>query len=568
LTGADSGLAPSPFLTEEEVQKPSARLFSILLLSLVTVSFASAQNFTNLLSFQGINGANPYSAMVQGYDGNFYGTTLKGGTFDSGTVFRVTPQGALTTLYSFCTNPSCFDGAYPFASLFQASDGNLYGTTQEGGFQNAGTIFRIAENGKPASVYSFCAQANCNDGISPSGVVEGTDGNFYGTTSLGGTTDMGTVFRITPSGKLTTIYTFCSQGGACPDGSSPGGGLVQASDGNFYGITEQGGANAVGTIFRMTPEGAITTLHSFDLTDGSSGIASLIQAADGNFYGTSEVGGPHAGGTVYKMTPSGAYSVIYYFCSQGSPCTDGASPLGGVTQGSDGNFYGTTVSGGAFNFGTAFKLTPAGELSIYSFTTFGGNYPYAGLLLATNGILYGTTYAGGANLDGTLFSIAVGLRPDVETTPAAQKEGTVIGILGQGFTTASTVTFGGVPSSQVTLHGASALTAVVPAGAPTGPVTVTTGDATLTSVQPFRVIPEILSFNPASGPVGQTVTITGSGLAQTIKINFGNVPATNVNVTSDTEVTAEVPTGAKTGHIVVETKGGIAVSASTFTVTQ
>ena len=550
------------------MQKPAARLFPALLLCLVSVSSASAQTFTNLLDFNGRDGSHPYSAMVQGYDGNFYGTTLKGGAWDSGTVFKVTRDGVLTTLYSFCANPNCFDGAYPFASPFAASDGNLYGTTQDGGFQNAGTIFKIGLHGAPALLYSFCAQDNCADGVSPSGVVEGTDGNFYGTTFLGGSTDLGTVFKITPSGKLTTLYTFCSQGGSCPDGSSPGAGLIQASDGNFYGTTEQGGANNFGTIFKITPSGTLTTLHNLDPSEGSGGIASLMQAADGAFYGTSEAGGPHAGGTVYKITPSGAFSTVYYFCAQGSPCTDGASPLDGLVQASDGNFYGTTVSGGLDDFGTAFKLTPAGQLSIISFRSLGGNYPYAGLLLATNGILYGTTYAGGTNGNGTLFSIAAGFRPSAETTPAAQREAASIGILGQGFTSSSIVKFGGVQSSRVNLLGPNALTAVVPAGATTAPVTVTTGDAALASAQPFRVIPQVLSFNPPSGPVGQSVTLTGTGLAQTVQVDFGNVQATNLNILSDTQVTADVPVGAKTARIVIETKGGIAVSATAFTVTQ
>lgn len=550
------------------MQKPATRLFPILLLCVVTSSLVSAQTFTNLLNFDGHNGANPYSAMVQGYDGNFYGTTLKGGAFDSGTVFRVTPEGVLTILYSFCTNPNCFDGAYPFASPYAASDGNLYGTTADGGFQNAGTVFRIGLHGAPALLYSFCALDNCTDGVSPSGVVEGTDGNFYGTTFEGGTTDLGTVFRLTPSGQLTTLYTFCSQGGSCPDGSGPGSGLIQASDGNFYGTTEQGGTNNFGTIYKITPSGALTTLHNLDPSEGSGGIASLMQAADGNFYGTSQAGGPHSGGTVYKMTPSGAFSPVYNFCAQGSPCTDGASPLDALVQASDGNFYGTTVTGGTFDFGTAFKLTPAGDLSIISFPSLGGNYPYAGLLLATNGIFYGTTYAGGDGGGGTLFSIAAGLRPNVQASPAAQREGAAISVLGQGFTSSSIVKFGGVQSSRVTLRGSHALTAVVPAGATTAPVTVTTGDATLATPQPFRVIPQVLSFNPPSGPVGQSVTITGTGLAQTLKVFFGDVPATNLKLLSDTQVTADVPAGAKTARIGIETKGGAAVSATVFTVTQ
>ncbi|MGA2076792.1 MAG: choice-of-anchor tandem repeat GloVer-containing protein [Terriglobia bacterium] len=340
-------------------------------------SFCSQTNCTD--------GNSPIAGLVQGSDGNFYGTTVGGGAYSDGTVFKITPSGTLTTLHSF--TGSAFppvDGAVPEAGLVQGSDGNFYGTARNGGSggDNGGTVFKITPDGTLTTLYSFCSQSNCTDGLYPyAGLVQGTDGNFYGTTNIGGANNVpvgnGTVFKITPSGALTTLYSFCSQSG-CTDGNGPSAGsLVQATDGNFYGTTGGGGATdngGNGTVFKITPSGTLTTLYSFcsqsNCTDGALPTG-LVQATDGNFYGTTYCGGANAGsldcsspgaGTVFKITPSGALTTLYSFCSQ-SGCTDGVTPYAGLVQGSDGNFYGTTnASGGEYNFssgyGTVFKLTP------------------------------------------------------------------------------------------------------------------------------------------------------------------------------------------------------------------
>jgi len=216
-----------------------------------------------------------------------------------GTVFQITPSGTLTTLYSFCSQSKCTDGAYPLAPLVQGTNGNFYGTTYFGGnsfaSKGAGTVFQINAAGTLTTLYSFCSLGgnSCTDGASPAaGLLQATDGNFYGTTSSYGANGGGTVFQITPSGTLTTLYNFCSQF-ACEDGIIPLGALIQAMDGDLYGTTSGGGTNREneGTIFKITPTGSLTTLYSFDLTDGAYPAAGLLQATDGNFYGTTEFGG-------------------------------------------------------------------------------------------------------------------------------------------------------------------------------------------------------------------------------------------------------------------------------------
>jgi uncharacterized repeat protein (TIGR03803 family) len=317
---------------------------------------------------------------VQGSDGNFYGITSFGGANDGGTVFKITPSGTLTTLYNFCSQSGCADGAAPYAALVQGTDGNFYGTTTRGGANpgfygdGGGTVFRITPGGALTTLYSFCTQRACRDGGWPvANLVHGTDGNFYGTTGLGGINgaDAGTVFRVTPAGSLITLYSFCSKGGSvCADGAGPSAGLVQGSDGDFYGTTEDGGAGAscprhfgCGTVFKITPNAALTTLYSFcsqtDCTDGRNPKAGLILGTDGNFYGMTGWSGSSDHGTVFRLTPDGVLTTLYSFCSTGG-CRDGAEPEGKVLQGGDGNFYGTTSGGGLKpnnSDGTVFRLS-------------------------------------------------------------------------------------------------------------------------------------------------------------------------------------------------------------------
>jgi uncharacterized repeat protein (TIGR03803 family) len=484
---------------------------------------APAQTFRTLASFDGTGGTYPGASLIQATDGNFYGTTEQGGASATcqngcGTVFKVTRSGALTTLYSFCSQSGCADGSEPAAALVQATDGNFYGTTFQGGSDfgctsGCGTIFKITPGGTLTTLYSFCSQTGCPDGANPlAPLVKAADGSFYGTTANGGANvsaclqGCGTVFSITPNGTLTTLYRFCSESG-CPDGAGPSGPLVQATDGKFYGTNAHGSAStAGGTIFKITPGGTLTTLHVFGSQsgDGYAPTGGVAQASDGNFYGTTIQGGAGEAcfgapcGTVFKITPSGTLTTLYSF-----NFTDGANPFGGLIQASDGSFYGTTFYGGAYSTGadsggTAFEITPSGTLTtLYNFCfrsgCIDGNDPVAGLVQDTNGRLYGTTSDGGASHActggcGTTFSLSVGLEPFVETLPTFGKVGKPVKILGTNLTGATSVTFNGVPATFTVASG-PLIKATVPAGATTGTVQVVTPSGTLSSNVPFTVVP-------------------------------------------------------------------------------
>jgi len=487
----------------------TACILSVFCLA-VALTSSAATTVTTLVSFDGTNGSQPeFGSLVQGTNGNFYGTTWSGGANIAGTVFKITPAGKLTTLYSFCAQAGC-NGYSPDAGLVQATNGNFYGTTGLGGAHNYGTVFEITPAGKLTTLYSFCAQSGCTDGQSPdAGLVQATNGNFYGTTLNGGAIGAGTVFEITPAGKLTTLHSFCSQT-SCGDGGASQGGLVQATNGNFYGTTSGGGANGGGTVFEITPAGKLTTLYSFcaqsGCADGSEPSAGLVRATNGNFYGTTTYGGADGKGTVFEITPAGKLTTLHSFCSQIS-CGDGDGAFGTLVQATNGNFYGTTVAGGAnssgcggYGCGTVFQITPAGKLTtLYSFCAQSGcadgSEPSVGLVEATNGNFYGTTTYGGANSSGcggygcgTVFSLSVGLGPFVETRPTSGKVGAAVIILGTNVTGATGVSFHGT-AAKFEVVSKSEIKTTVPSGATTGYVTVTTAKGTLKSNVKFRVIP-------------------------------------------------------------------------------
>jgi uncharacterized repeat protein (TIGR03803 family) len=361
-----------------------------------SVSIACVSNFSLLYSFAGGSGdsADPYHTLIQGSDGDFYGTTLAGGAGNVGTIFKVTPSGTETVFYSFAS--------IPYSGLVQGSDGNIYGTTASGGTSGRGTVFKITPSGTETVLYSFPA-----GGSEPyTGLIQGSDGNFYGTTGANGTSDDGTVFKVTPSGTETVLHVFAKSGS---DGEIPYAGLIQGSDGNFYGTTYFGGSNGLGTVFKVTPSGTETVLYSFagGSGDGEHPYAGVIQGSDGNFYGTTYQGGTSGNGTAFKITPSGTETVLYAFAGG---ISDGANPEAGLIQGSDGNFYGNTLKGGASGLGTVFKLTPSGtETILHAFAGGGsdGANPSANLVQGSDGNLYGSTGAGGTSGDGTFFKVTL-----------------------------------------------------------------------------------------------------------------------------------------------------------------
>ena len=449
----------------------------------VTAVASSAQTFTNLVSFGGADGCAPYTmSMVQGTDGNLYGTADAGGTDNLGTIFRVTPGGTLTTLHDF----SAPGGINPINGLDLAADGNFYGATWYGGTNQWGTIFKVSLSGELTTLYDSSSTVGVVNTL-----VQGENGNFYGTGCIPNSATAtpclaygpGTVFKLTPGGTLTVLDTLSGVDGWGPSE------LIQATDGNFYGATYGGGASCCGTVFKISPGGALTTLHSFSGTDGNGPTAGLVQGIGANsperdLYGTAFSGGADGYGSVYKITLEGTLTTLHNFDG-----TEGANPYAGLVQGTDGNFYGTTLNGGTDNWGTVFEITPRGRFTmLHTFTGPDGLRPYGGLVQATDGSFYGTTDQGGSTGCGTIFSLSVGLGPFVRALPHSGQVGRVIRILGTDLTGATAVTFNGAPAA-FTIDAPTEITATLPAGATSGKIQVTTPGGTLMSAGPFTVLP-------------------------------------------------------------------------------
>ncbi|MBA3914065.1 MAG: hypothetical protein H0X25_09495 [Acidobacteriales bacterium] len=464
----------------------------------LTLGLTWAQTFTVLHSFNRTDGAQPYAALVQGLDGSFYGTTSGGGTQNGhGTIFKITASGAFTNLFNFngqgdggqpdagltlvpdgslygvtnvgglpdragtifkfsdnaLTTLHSFDrsiASLPFGGLLLSADGNLYGTTSgEGGDtqETAGTVDRITRDGAFTIVHHFVYGSN--DGWDPHAqLVQNRDGALYGTTTIS-LDNPGTIFRINQAGDVTTLYRFCSSGDTCPDGGFPDGGLAQGADGAFYGATKIGGdplcglTSGCGTLFKLDRSG-LTTLHVFENSDGAAPETALYQATDGNFYGTAFQGGNLEAeecfgvgcGTIFSLSPSGSFTLLYSFCAT-TGCPDGRAPFGPLTQGTDGNLYGTAAFSGTSDVGVIYKLS-------------------------------------------------LGLPPFIKLLPASGVTGKSIRILGNNLLGTTGVTFNGVPA-EFTVNTNSFITAKVPAGATSGTVQVTTPNGVLSSNIAFHV---------------------------------------------------------------------------------
>jgi uncharacterized repeat protein (TIGR03803 family) len=353
----------------------------------VLFSFSSASN----------GGITPVSTLAQGTDGNFYGTTNLGGAGNNGSLFVITPTGALTTLVSFAGT----NGDDPIGGLIQGTDGNFYGTANGGGASSDGTLFKMT----PAGVLTTLVTFTGPNGQFPSGnLIQATDGNFYGTVYNGGSSSQGTVFKMTPAGVLTTLVSFTVANGAGPEA-----GLVQGTDGNFYGTTAFGGVSNDGTVFKMTPAGVLTTLVSFTgtsgLAPGTSPEAGLVQGPDGNFYGTTHTGGGSNLGTIFKVTPAGVLTTLFTFLGD----ANGSNPRSTLVVDGYGNFYGTAETGGTTPFdGTLFEMSPAGVLTtLVAFVGPNGGFPDSGVIQGTDGNFYGTTINGGTAGDGVVYQLVI-----------------------------------------------------------------------------------------------------------------------------------------------------------------
>jgi uncharacterized repeat protein (TIGR03803 family) len=398
------------------------------------------------------------------------------------------PKGANGSVFSLTTSGVAtvlfaFDyttGSGPLAGLTLATDDNYYGATGSGGTFGLGVLFRISANGSYTVLHDFSG----GDGAGPiANPVQASDGNLYGTTSGDAGVYAPTVYKLTLSGTFTTMFQFTNA-----QGKIVGGPLVQGSDGNLYGTAESGGVSDNGTIFKISTSGALLNDYSFPGgAAGATPIGTLVQGKDGNFYGNTYTGGSsglHAYGTVFKMNRQGVVSTLYTF--QGG--ADGAYPEGGLMQATDGNLYGTTALGGSSGFGTIFKISTRGSYQqLYSFTGTTGESPGPPPLQHTNGLLYGGTEFGGTYGYGVIYSLDMGLGPFITFVRANGKVGQKAQILGQGLTGTTSVTFNGLPASSFTVVSDTYMTAVVPSGATSGTVTVKTPSGTLISNKTFRV---------------------------------------------------------------------------------
>jgi uncharacterized repeat protein (TIGR03803 family) len=370
----------------------NATLSATVAISNIDPTVTAIYNFTNNLLNPDNTGYPSQSPLVEGCDGNYYSTVVGEGAYGGGIVFQVSPSGIFTTLYSFCEagGSYCLDGSAPSEGFVLGFDGNFYGTALFGGSNDAGTVFKVSTNGSFATIYTFASQTECY------GLVQGSDSNFYGVTFNGvifgittngaptplnffststdgipygplvqstngdlyGTTDGpgqrgGAIFQFNNLSNSITIYPFAGQAFGNGAGPEPADRLIQGSDGNFYGVTRYGGntnenSYGLGTVFKITPTGSLTTLNAFNGSDGENPWGPLVEGSDGNLYGVANGGGTNGDGTIFRViTTNGNFSVLYFFTGNEY---DGALPVGGLVQGSDGNFYGLTES-------TIYRLT-------------------------------------------------------------------------------------------------------------------------------------------------------------------------------------------------------------------
>jgi len=423
-------------------------------------------------------------------------------------------------LYNFGFSQTGCCPVYP-AVMAQGRDGNIYGTTVRGGTNGVGIVFKITPSGSLTTLYNF----DTVHGSTPvGGLALGVDGNLYGTTEAGGAHGYGNIFRITPSGALTVIYNFTGKA----DGGYPVAPLTLGLDGTFHGISYPDVA------FRVTTAGLFTVVVGVVTTVPTVSYGQLLQAKNGSFYGVTQFGGTKSAGTIFKITGTTS-TILYNFDG-----THGAYPIGGLAEGTDGNLYGTTTAGGATNAGVIFRITPAGVLTVLlSFDSahpLGGYQAYAGLVAGSDGNLYGTTIWGGNYGYGVIFRLTTSGAYSVlyhfsapsgdgaYSTPMEHTNGEIFGMTVRG----------GAGGDGVIYSFSDSLT-------------------------PFA------RLTSGAGAVSNVVGILGKGLMGTTGVKFGGTSAT-FTVVSDTYLTAKVPAGT-TGTVSVATASGTLLSSKIFKVT-
>jgi uncharacterized repeat protein (TIGR03803 family) len=469
-----------------------------------------------LYSFAGSTyGFNPFAGLIQAQDGNFYGTTLAGGANGDGTVFRMATNSTVSLVHTF--NYSA-DGAVPYAALTQGTNGSLYGVNYLGGSAGYGTLFNMTTNG--VNIFLSAFNYTTSGGYPVAGVVQGRDGSFYGPTLQGGLSDYGTLFRLTSGKTFSTLRSFNGDNGAYCSSL-----LLQAADGNLYGTAENGGTNGGwGTVFRTTPAGVITPLVSFGYTNGGIPVAGLVQDTDGTFYGTTYYGGTNGVGSVFKMTADGALTSLYSFSGD----TDGSNPFGGIILSRDGNLYGTTAGGGTYGSGTVFRMATDGTLvTLAQFDNYQGANPQGILLQGADGNIYGTTPSGGQANEGAIYRLTINSPLQITRQPQPQ-----LAFLGDTVSF-NVATFGSLPvtyqwrkngknlTDAGSLSGSSArtllLTNITIADAANYSVVVSNASGSVTSAS-ARL--EIMVSPPfiVSGPDDQTVLV---GATATFSVEAG-----------------------------------------------
>jgi uncharacterized repeat protein (TIGR03803 family) len=521
LTIANAGLADAGTYTVAVSNALGWAVSTGAVLS-ATVVTAPGVALDTLYSFDssGTVGFNPYAGLVQGSDGNFYGTASQGGATRQGTIYRMQAGGVVSLVHSFINGN---EGAFPYSGLVQGSNGLLYGLTTVGGTNNGlGTAFRISTNGAIASASLYYPVT----GSYPhGGLVQAADGNFYGLTTIGGASGYfqlylgssgnGALVKLSQNLTLTAMSPFNYEDGALPSST-----LVQGLDGKLYGTAQLGGTNGGwGTIFRVSPQaqnGPITGLFSFNNNNGATPVAGLAQDADGTLYGTTYSGGAHNAGTLFKLSSDGTFTSLYSF----SGGAGGSNCYGGLVLASDGNLYGTTENGGVYGAGTVFQLTPDGAVTtLAQLDGYQGANPEGTLVQGNDGSLYGTTYNGGAQGNGAIFRLSFSGQLEITSQPRP-----VVTFAG-GSATFSVATSGGLPTGyQWEKNGVNLTDGGNVMGSNARVLTLTNvsaGDAALYSVvvsNALGVVPstgarlEVVVSPPyvSSGPMDQTALVGAS----------------------------------------------------------
>jgi uncharacterized repeat protein (TIGR03803 family) len=399
------------------------RLAFLPVLLTLTFALPAAAQFSVLYNFCSVpvstpypgcaDGAGPNGGVILDPSGNLYGTTEDDGANYQGIVFKLDPSGNETVLYNFCSVANCADGGTPLAALIRDAPGNLYGTTVNGGANLAGTVFKLDISNNETVLHSFASTSG--DGATPdAGLFQDATGNLYGTTESNGEDGGGNLFMVDPSDNYSVLYNFCCSTNNYADGDSPRAAPIRDAAGNLYGTTLAGGASGGGTVFKLDPAGNYTVLYNFcslpGCADGNSPNAALIRDAAGDLYGVAGGGGANSLGTVFKLDPAGNFSVLHTFGSLPNNA-DGAYPLYALLRDAAGSLYGTAGGGGANGAGTVFKIDPAGNFSVlYNFCSLAncadGTYPDAALIQDAVGNLFGTAGGGGTHNGGTVFKIA------------------------------------------------------------------------------------------------------------------------------------------------------------------